>query len=215
MKRIALLVVLGGCSKSAPATSTETIANEPNTNELTCEVVVTENPVFASFADKLLEGCKQQPPSQELLRCLKDVASLDEIDRCFPGMNSLSREETEELTHLEALRHRIREYYAQHGAFPDGDIPLTPAVACCDQGRDDRMCEVDASQWAVAGWDALGFSVEEPHRYQYAYVGSASEFEVTLVGDLDCDRTLSTYTLEGIVGDDGPQYTLTKPAMME
>ena len=55
----------------------------------------------------------------------------------------------------------------------------------------------DAAAWQNPTWQALDFSIDEPHMFRYAYESDGKTFTAKAVGDLDCDGTEVTYTLTG------------------
>ena len=65
----------------------------------------------------------------------------------------------------------------------------------------DPRCIPDASLWTTASWEALKFSMDDPHYYQYAFVssgtGNTAEFTARAHGDLDCDGFVSTFEMWG------------------
>lgn len=64
-----------------------------------------------------------------------------------------------------------------------------------------RKCAPDAKQWESGAWKELAFYVEEPHYFQYNFIGGATSFVATAVGDLDCDGITVTWVLRGEVRD--------------
>jgi type IV pilus assembly protein PilA len=55
------------------------------------------------------------------------------------------------------------------------------------------------------GWPCLKFSISDPQRYMYTYVGvpgPAGSFVAMANGDLDGDGTMSTFSLRGAVSGD-------------
>jgi type IV pilus assembly protein PilA len=102
--------------------------------------------------------------------------------------------------------------------FPgtQGTTVTTPAAAPCSGGAEKYTPE--ATQWEANDvWVALHFSVDDPAYYQYEYeptdpVGGdtqppTAEFTARALGDLDCDNTLSTFEMLGLVDQtyaDGP-----------
>jgi type IV pilus assembly protein PilA len=97
------------------------------------------------------------------------------------------------------------------GYLPGPTTGLTPLAGdCCSEGG---KCVPDSTHWkgapgTVAGtWEAINFSIEKAHYYQYDYtVASApntadgsNNFTITAVGNLDCDAVTSTFTLVGMV----------------
>ena len=79
-------------------------------------------------------------------------------------------------------------------AFPKSTA-WTPARGCC--GRPADKCEPDASLWTDSTFAALGFSVDDPHYYQYRVTsegrGAAARMTVEARGDLDCDGKPSSW----------------------
>jgi hypothetical protein len=76
-------------------------------------------------------------------------------------------------------------------AWPTVSTPVTPARnACCEQGG---VCGVEPAQWATPTWQALKFTIDEPHYYSYEYL-ALPDGSVTLraIGDLNCDGVFST-----------------------
>lgn len=78
---------------------------------------------------------------------------------------------------------------------------LTPAASCCSGAKD--RCTPQASDWADPTWQALSFSMDDPHYYRYEFdssgVGASAEFTARAYGDLDCDSTFSTFERYGWV----------------
>ena len=102
-----------------------------------------------------------------------------------------------------------RTYHEQHRkqgrrfAFP-ATTEWTPAVDCCKGGG---KCAPDAVAWSHPTWKALGFALTEPHYYQYRFVsegkGKKARFTALARGDLDCNKTHSTFRLSGHLDPDG------------
>lgn len=120
---------------------------------------------------------------------------------------------TEAEVNLNAIEKAASAHYQENAEYPQTDAVATPAAGCC--AGPGRRCAVDPTDWnGVPGWDALGFAIDKPFRFQYAYDAQAQGlFVATATGDLDCDATdFSTYSLRGEVLNGSEQYTLTKPA---
>jgi hypothetical protein len=81
--------------------------------------------------------------------------------------------------------------------------PTPPAGACCASG--DGKCAPDPALWSHPTWQALNFSIEDPHYYSYQYevLDGGKAFVARAIGDLDCDGVLSTFELEGRITEDG------------
>jgi type IV pilus assembly protein PilA len=133
---------------------------------------------------------------------------------------------TEATTHVQKIYLGARTYWmdrntqqgqivADSAQFPDPTIVLTAPTSCCAGGGDVEKCPPTASIWAVEPWKSLKFSMDDPHYYGYRYTvantaaagGQGSEFTAFAEGDLDCDRTLSHFSMFGVVNSayaDGP-----------
>jgi type IV pilus assembly protein PilA len=112
---------------------------------------------------------------------------------------------TEATTQLEKIYNGARLYWIEpHGTagsvtplppqFPDA-APATPAVSCC--ALTGGRCVPAASQWQVPTWKALGFSLDDPHYYQYEFLSAAGAFTARAYGNLDCDANFSTFSMSG------------------
>ncbi len=80
---------------------------------------------------------------------------------------------------------------------------LTPARRCCDSGENDGRCPVNLGQWDSPTWQALNFSISEPHYYQYQFISDGQSFTARAIGDLDCDGVFSTFERSGMVDENG------------
>lgn len=121
--------------------------------------------------------------------------------------------QTEAKLQLNKLLRSAKVYAAERGKFPVGTAPVTPAVACCDQKAADFKCQPDATIWRQSPWQELEFSIDEPHRYRYAYSSDGTKLTLSAVGDLDCDRIEATWTLTATIAPDGSvESQLVEPA---
>lgn len=94
---------------------------------------------------------------------------------------------------LRYLRDRVAAAYTTTGAIPATAAGPTPALgACCDQGG---RCAVNPAQWNQPGWIALGFTLDDPHRFSYSYQPTADGAVLRAVGDVDCDGEPSVIEL--------------------
>jgi type IV pilus assembly protein PilA len=137
------------------------------------------------------------------------------IPQFLDMMKSSKRSEAE--VNLDAIKKGLKAGLADRSGFVTESADYTPDAACCDSGRDDRKCAPDPTLWnGVAAWDQLGFTVDEPHYFQYEYNGAAldpaQEVTANAQGDLDCDETTVTYLLTANYNNGNPTYELTKPA---
>ena len=115
---------------------------------------------------------------------------------------------------LNAIGKSAKTAYVEKAGFPAVDSGgLTPAATCCT--GPNKKCAVAAANWnGNAAWDALDFSVDEPHYFQYSYSGvvGGGSFAAVAEGDLDCDGTTMRYTLSGAWNEGNPTYDRTAPA---
>ena len=83
--------------------------------------------------------------------------------------------------------------------FPDSQ-DLTPAAV--PRGHKE---DANPADWAQPTWQALNFSVSDPHYYSYQYYAPSgtSGFYGVACGDLDGDGFLSTFYRGGTVIDGG------------
>lgn len=107
---------------------------------------------------------------------------------------------------LNRIAKAARSALADAGGFPTGSAALTPEQPCCKTGG---TCRPNPGAWARPPWDDLSFSVDEPHRFQYTYEGTATSFVATAVGDPNCDGKVVTYELRGSVVDGNAMVTET------
>ena len=101
---------------------------------------------------------------------------------------SKTSEATRRLGDLETA---LKRYAAEHQRFPvsGGPVPATPP-----RGK----FVVPAAAWAVPPWSDLGFSISQPHYYQYQLETSADGQRcwVRARGDLDENGVMSLFELE-------------------
>jgi type II secretory pathway pseudopilin PulG len=120
-----------------------------------------------------------------------------------PFMKYIRKAKTSEAeVNVRRMNEGLRAYAAAHdGALPPS-APMTPkAGSCCAQPG--QKCAADPAAWQLPAWQALRFSVDDPHYYSYELVTSGSAFTARAMGDLDCDGVFSTFELTGTVQADG------------
>lgn len=90
------------------------------------------------------------------------------------------------------------EHVNSSGVPVEGNIvsaPLTPAAHCC--GSSGGKCAANAAQWSIPSWQALHFSLENNHYYQYQWDwlddGNDVQFTASAFGNLDCDGVSATW----------------------
>ena len=100
----------------------------------------------------------------------------------------------------------VQAYWKQHRSFP-ANTGYTPALHSCCKSDDPPSCSPSAEQWNTATWQALGFRLDKPNAYSYAFdtttANGATTFTARARGDLDCDELMATYEIYGQVGGDG------------
>jgi type IV pilus assembly protein PilA len=133
--------------------------------------------------------------------------------------NARKAKTAEAVTNVKKIYDGARSYYEEElvgrGAtatalakqFPDNIGSPTPAVgSCCGQPGD--KCVPDPTIWSTPEWNALKFSMDDPHYYSYDYTSTGSgvgaNFVANATGDLNCDTAVfSTFEMAGRVQSDG------------
>ncbi len=86
------------------------------------------------------------------------------------------------------------------GAALQPQFPVTQAVTPATIAAGVRVLD-PAGTWDTATWQALDFSIADPHYYSFEYtstgVGTAAQFTARANGDLDGDGSLSTFERAG------------------
>jgi hypothetical protein len=114
---------------------------------------------------------------------------------------------------LNRIAKAAKTHLVRTGGFPVGKSALLPAKDCCT--TPSKTCAPDPAAWAKDPvWSALEFTIDEPHRFQYRYEGTATTFTVTAEADLDCDQQgKSVLTARGSLDPQGnPTVTFEKSA---
>jgi type IV pilus assembly protein PilA len=116
-------------------------------------------------------------------------------------MKYVRRSKTVEATiNLRRLSTALTAYVAEHRRLPPS-ADWAPGASCCDQP--EGKCQPSPASFAGATWSALGFSIEEPHYFQYRITTSKSEVTIEARGDLDCDHEYSSFRRSATVGPGG------------
>ena len=129
-------------------------------------------------------------------------------------MDSMKKaKKSEAMVQLDKIGKKASEEYVTNAVFPAAAAALTPAVDCCTQNAGNkRKCAVVAGDWAVATWQALDFSMDKEFFFQYSYTPAANTYAAVARGDLDCDTTFITYTLNGSLNNGTPTSAIVEPA---
>jgi type IV pilus assembly protein PilA len=132
--------------------------------------------------------------------------------------NSRKAKTTEATTNVKKLYDGARSYFEEEVNARGSIVPIAkqfpsnaavttaPAlVACC--AAVGKKCAPAPALWTDASWQALKFSMDDPHYYAYTYLSSGtdltSQFTARANGDLDCDVTYSTFEMVGSIQTDG------------
>ena len=120
---------------------------------------------------------------------------------------------TEANLQLNKIAKNTKTNYITNATFQAVQASSTPAQDCCTQNfNSGKRCQAKASDWAVASWQALDFQIDEPFFFQYDYDGTAgTTLTAHAIGDLDCDKTMITYTLSGNATAGNPAFTVAEP----
>ena len=131
------------------------------------------------------------------------------IPKFLDYMKKGKRSEAE--LNLNAINKAADSEYAENTTYPQAVQAATPGVNCCTQAG--KKCAVVAAEWnGIAAWDALGFEMTQPFYFQYTYSSAVSNlFTATAIGNLDCDATSVTYTLNGDATSGSPTSNIVKP----
>ena len=125
---------------------------------------------------------------------------------------------TEAALQLNKIGKNAKVKYIEGQTYATGTVPTSPLPAkpgtggCC--GTPTNKCAAVPASFAsdTTGWAQIDFQIDEPSLFVYSYNGAAgSTFVATAVGDLDCDNTEITYTLNGTSTSGNPAVALTEP----
>jgi hypothetical protein len=96
---------------------------------------------------------------------------------------------------------RISSIARQFPRTPAYPGPVPPLGTCCKSPG--GQCAPEPKLWTDPVWQALKFSVDDPHYYSYEYRSTGTAFTVIAYGDLNCDGVYSTFEMIGSIGIDG------------
>jgi Tfp pilus assembly protein PilE len=118
---------------------------------------------------------------------------------------------TEASLQLNKIMKNDKVYYITNASYvvPNGSVlPGANGAAC--SGSNGHYAVTTA--WASdAGWLNLNFQIDEPNLFNYTYTGGAGSASAISVGDLDCDGTSITYTLNLTALNGNSAFSLTAP----
>jgi type IV pilus assembly protein PilA len=104
---------------------------------------------------------------------------------------------TEASLNLNKIAKNSKVYYNTNAGFVTKAGAEAPAAGGSNCSQSNKKFTVDAAIWQdTAGWQELDFQVDEPNLFSYEYKPGSTAATALAVGDLDCDKTLITYTLD-------------------
>jgi hypothetical protein len=150
-----------------------------------------------------------------LLGCKSEKDIDKEIDKALAELDKDMKKElkkgggggggNEAQLHLNKIGKQAKVTLMEKAAFPTGKVGPTPATDCCASGG---KCKPDAQAWADPVWKELGFSIEEPHAFQYSYESDGKTFTAKAIG---CGDAGGTWTANGVVVGGNPQIEISGP----
>jgi hypothetical protein len=163
---------------------------------------------------QLLEMCRTKPQAKEAqeFKCVMAAKDDAAVAACFEVAlkDYMGKSKaTEAAINLNKIGKNLKVVYLTNAAIPAGKAGPKPAKPCCE--GPDHKCPVE--NWLQDPvWADLDFEVFEPSQFQYTYESTdPNKATATAIGDLDCDGTTITYTLEATVKDGNPEVKITKP----
>jgi prepilin-type N-terminal cleavage/methylation domain-containing protein len=119
---------------------------------------------------------------------------------------------SEAMLQLNAIGKGAKSYYQANNKFPQGSAAVLP-------GADGGACSAAGKKFATSTawstdsvWLDLDFHVDEPGLFSYHFDSTVGNVATALaVGDLDCDGTFITYTLELTTPSGTPAANLIVP----
>ena len=125
---------------------------------------------------------------------------------------------------LNKIGKNAKRAFGDVGTFPGSDGAQLPAdsgggLYCCGgtggntAGNINNKCAAQPDSFKNdAGWAALEFSVDEPSQYEYSYKGDSASPTAFAFGDVDCDGSGATWTLQVMRTSAGnPQAVVIPP----
>jgi len=117
---------------------------------------------------------------------------------------------TEAALQLNKISKNSKTYYISTATFvttSGAELPAAAGSNCTAAGG--KFATVDWS--AAAGWKDLDFQIDEPNLFAYTYTGGTTTAKAIAVGDLDCDGTKITYTLDLTAVNGNAAGSITEP----
>ena len=186
------------------------------------EKMAKENGKSLSDADaaKFVEKCRQAKKDgkegeeeKAMTKCVLDANGEAAIAACMaPAFGSYMKKskKSEADLQLNKLGKMAKLAFIENSAFPTGTAPLTPAESCCKAGTGGK-CTPNPADWKQPAWEALDFQIDEPHYFRYSVESDGKKLVAKAVGDLDCDTTEVTYTLNVTSESGNPTAVIAAP----
>jgi prepilin-type N-terminal cleavage/methylation domain-containing protein len=137
------------------------------------------------------------PAFMKNARKAKTAEAVTNVKKMYDGARSYYEEEMNARGSITPIAKQF-----PHPTEADKDVPTKGS--CCDSDGD--KCAPDPTLWTDSYWQALKFSMDDPHYYSYTYNASGfdvdSKFSATANGDLNCNGTFSTFEMVGEINAD-------------
>jgi prepilin-type N-terminal cleavage/methylation domain-containing protein len=118
---------------------------------------------------------------------------------------------TEAALQLNKIGKNNKTYFITNASYVTDNGAVKPdaeTTACSGPNKHFTV----QSDWATKdGWKDLDFQIDEPNLFKYTYTGGSSSATAIAAGDLDCDGTFITYTLNMTAVSGNAANTLTEP----
>jgi prepilin-type N-terminal cleavage/methylation domain-containing protein len=115
---------------------------------------------------------------------------------------------TEASLQLNKISKNNKTYFVTNANFVTTSGATTPSGTACGQTGG----KFPTTDWStLVGWKDLDFQIDEPNLFAYTYTGGTTTAKATAVGDLDCDTTMITYTLNMTAVNGNAAGTITEP----
>lgn len=99
--------------------------------------------------------------------------------------------QTEVKLELDQLIKRVKLFHAENSRLPTSATTVRPLVAACESPTGKTSVERESAWFSDPGWRELGFHIDEPGYYQYAWLNLGTPtFPLGYAyawGDTDCD----------------------------
>ena len=118
---------------------------------------------------------------------------------------------TEAMLQLNKISKNDKVYFANNNSkfAPPASGSLPSGTAC--SGPNGKFSVLPHASWLVSGWSDLDFEIDEPNLFSYDYTSTTSSAVAHAVGDLDCDKTMITYTMNLQNNGGAVQGSYTEP----